>query len=162
MQNANERLRPATEREITVALHRLRAIFGYEEGAWKVAFPLYLEALGDLPGDLLAEAVGIHIRTGEERFPKPAQLRSLVDEQLAGRREAVQREMRRERRSEGRERWPDWLRELWGPEPEGPIARRNAIAARQKAYLAGTRLQPIASRPEDELRQARDALGLPR
>lgn len=35
------------------------------------------------------------------------------------------------------DRWPDWLRELWGPEPEGPRRRAEEIARTQeRARLA--------------------------
>jgi hypothetical protein len=35
------------------------------------------------------------------------------------------------------EHWPDWLRDIWGPEPEGPRRRAEDIARNQeRARLA--------------------------
>lgn len=35
------------------------------------------------------------------------------------------------------ERWPDWLRDIWGPEPEGPRRRAEDIAlTKERARLA--------------------------
>lgn len=47
---------------------------------WKTAAPLYIEALADIPPELLAVAVK-HAITSNPFFPKPADLRlSIVDE----------------------------------------------------------------------------------
>jgi hypothetical protein len=132
---AKQRASPATERQIAIELQKLRAVFGYEEAAWKVAAPLYLEALGDMPADLLTEAVATYIRMGEDRFPKPRQLRELVGDRIEARKDAVRTEEYRERSHAGQGEWPSWLEELWGPWPHGPMARRQAIEARERGYV---------------------------
>jgi lipoprotein NlpI len=37
-----------------------------------------------------------------------------------------------------RERWPQWLEETWGPEPEGPRLRAEALARDRAAATAST------------------------
>jgi hypothetical protein len=125
--SAIERAKPATERQIAVELEKLRSVFGYEASAWRTAAELYIDALADLPYDLLAEAVSTMIRTAgpDSRFPKPGELRGLIADRLDGRKDAAKRE-----RNPKAEAWPDWLREIWGPEHQGPNARRAAIEKR--------------------------------
>lgn len=135
---AKDRLRPAAPTQIAVELEKLRAVFGYEEGAWKTAVGLYMDALADLPHDLLAAAVITTIQTAgaEDRFPKPGQLRALALDGLEARKSAVRREESRASRAVGREEWPKWLEELWGPLPDGPRKRNEAMAVQQERYAA--------------------------
>ncbi len=125
-------MRPATERQISVELENLRAVFGYEETAWATASGIYIDALSDIPHDLLAYAVATYCRLAgpEDRFPKPGQLRFLVSDRLDGRK----RDAQRERHPPSTESWPDWLADLWGPEPQGPIKRDTAGRARDDAF----------------------------
>jgi hypothetical protein len=125
--SAIERAKPATKREISIELEKLRSVFGYEETAWATAAELYIDALSDVPYDLLAEAVTATIRMAgpNDRFPKPGQLRGLVSDRLEGRRRDAHRE-----KHPSSEAWPDWLSDLWGPEPLGPIAR--AVAGKHR------------------------------
>lgn len=50
--------------------------------------PIYVEALSDIPLDLLRDAVMTHIRSSEW-FPRPAQLRAVVRDELERRRAAL-------------------------------------------------------------------------
>ena len=133
--SATERLRPATKREIAIELERLRSVFGYEAAAWETAAPLYLDALADLPYDLLTNAVANSIRMAGigDRFPRPGQLRALIAESLELRRDQGRRESRLGREEE---EWPGWLGDIWGPPPEGPLKRREALAEHERKRLA--------------------------
>lgn len=128
--SANERLRPATGRQIAVELEKLRAVFGYEAGAWATASGLYLDALADMPPDLLSEAVSETIRVAgpDDHFPRPGVLREFVRERLSHRREQA----RREALGAHDESWPKWLAEIWGPEPQGSAARNQAFIAEEE------------------------------
>lgn len=37
--------------------------------------------------------------------------------------------------------WPDWMRDLWGPPPEGPRLRAQAIEERHRRTEAALELQ---------------------
>lgn len=128
---------PASQRQIAVELEKLRAVFGYEEGAWKTAAGLYLDALADIPLDLLMGAVQTCIRHGEDRFPKPRQLRDLVADSLKLRHDQLAAETSRARpqSAEDRERYFAEQRD-----------RDEAIAARRAAY-AEARAWREAGRP---------------
>ncbi len=130
--SAIESVMPATRKEIAVELQKLRAVFGYEETAWQVAADLYFDALADVPYDLLAYAVATYIRLAgsDTRFPKPGQLRFLVSDRLSDR----QRDAARASRQPQTEEWPEWLADLWGPAPAGPIKRAAAGKAQEDAY----------------------------
>lgn len=164
---AKELTKPATKREIAVALQRLRAVFGYEEEAWRVAGELYLEALADIPSDLLAEAVSAQIRIGDGRFPKPAELRTFISEKLIDRQIVLEREERREARAEHRSDWPKWLEDLWGKAPDGQAKRNEAIEAQKLRYAEAvawrsqnhTAFAPLR-KSEQSMQQIQDALGL--
>jgi hypothetical protein len=125
-------LTPATDRQIAEEMDKLKSIFGYEASAWLTAFPLYLDALGDIPLDLLQQAVTRLIRLAgpDDFFPKPGQIRALVAEELSLRQDAVKR-LNAPADDPG---WPDWLAKLWGPAPEGPRERRKFLEANQERY----------------------------
>jgi hypothetical protein len=66
-------------RAVAVILKPLIDLHG-EPRNWRTAAPLYIEALADIPPELLAVAVK-HAITSNPYFPKPAELRlSIVDE----------------------------------------------------------------------------------
>jgi hypothetical protein len=113
-----------------VELEKLRAVFGYEAGAWETASGLYLDALADLPPDLLSEAVSETIRMAgpDDHFPRPGVLRGVVRDRFEHRREQAKRE-EHGGRDEG---WPSWLREIWGPELQGQIAGKLALAEQER------------------------------
>jgi hypothetical protein len=79
-------LQPATQQQIAAVLYGLLSVYGVPAG-WDDAKSLYLDALADLPFDLLQEAAAAHIRTSQW-FPKPAQLRAFASEELSDRRAA--------------------------------------------------------------------------
>ena len=136
--SATERLTPATKREIAVELEKLRSVFGYESGAWETAVPLYLDALADLPYDMLADAVSASIRLAStgDFFPRPGQLRALVSDRLELRRSQARSESKQGR---DEEEWPDWLRDIWGPLPEGRRARNESLAYETQKRIESTR-----------------------
>lgn len=61
-------------------------------------------------------------RRTQTRRPTPADVRALC---IAEERERAERTALAFSRAE---RWPQWLAELWGPEPDGPRRRTEAIA----------------------------------
>lgn len=82
-------LRGATPREIRLALAPLVAInLSNMPVEWELALPIYVEALSDIPLDLLRNAIMMHIRSSEW-FPKPSQLRALICGELDRRRDAL-------------------------------------------------------------------------
>ena len=76
-------LTPATLQEIGANLLLLTEMFG-EPKNWTGKLPLYFEALADLPIDLLCAGVMSCIRHGQF-FPKPAEIREPVRDELARR-----------------------------------------------------------------------------
>ena len=160
--SATERLQPATKREIAVELEKLRAVFGYEAGAWETAAPLYLDALADLPYDLLSDAVSQSIRMAgpDDHFPKPGQIRAMIREGLELRRDQAHRESRQGRDEEA---WPAWLRDIWGTEPEGPIKRREALEEQERKRLEPIWREPPPPLPEQfesDFKQIAESLGV--
>lgn len=64
-------------------------LFGTPKG-WESLSTLYRDLLGDLPFDLLAKGVFVALRDGNW-FPKPAEIRAPVREELDRRRHAERR-----------------------------------------------------------------------
>ncbi len=113
-------------------------MFGYESGAWETAVPLYLDALSDLPYDMLADAVSASIRMAStgDFFPRPGQLRGLVSDRLELRQSQARAESKQGR---DEEEWPGWLREIWGPLPQARVARNEAFRAEVEKRVATTK-----------------------
>lgn len=91
---------PATEAQIGTLLVMLaKAGFSYPAGWDQQSVALYINALSDIPLDLLQSAVDEWIRVKEDWYPRPGQLRALIAEDLAVRRKsyALALEDRRER-----------------------------------------------------------------
>jgi hypothetical protein len=143
--SASDRLTPATKREIAVELEKLRAVFGYEAGAWETAAPLYLDALGDLPYDMLADAVSTSIRMASKGdfFPRPGALRALVADSLELRRDQARRE---DKSGRDEEEWPSWLREIWGPLPQGRVERNKAFSYEEQRRIESSKRLAEVSR----------------
>ena len=78
--------RIASKREIGVELEKLRAVFSPDAARWATMVPLYLDALGDLPADLLHEAVLRCIRHHQRFMPTPAEIRAQISSDLEHRR----------------------------------------------------------------------------
>jgi hypothetical protein len=81
--------------------------------------------LDDL-GEFGPELVGIACRDWRRmaiRRPTPADIRALC---VAEQRARAERQAIADARAA---RWPAWLAELWGPEPDGPQRRAAAIRA---------------------------------
>jgi len=91
---------------------------------WATAAPLYIEALSDIPPELLAIAVR-HAISSNPYFPKPADLRLSIADEL--------REHRRRRDDEYRARLPKPA-EL-PPPTEEDIAYVDALLAPMKAAM---------------------------
>ena len=81
-------LRLATKQEIAVCLDMAIRVYGPPQGWDQVTAEIYLEALAELPTDMLIKATQGHIRESKW-FPRPAELRGRVQEMLAERRESV-------------------------------------------------------------------------
>lgn len=74
-----------------------KAGFSYPAGWDRESVKIYINALADVPLDLLQDAVEEWIRGPEDFFPRAGRLRALVAEELARRRRAWQREVEEER-----------------------------------------------------------------
>jgi hypothetical protein len=128
---AESALRPALPDEIRLALMDLWSLdLDFPPAAWALALPLYVEALSDLPLDLLRESIRGWMRTSS-KFPKPADLRGMVSEAL-------------DRRFAERDRLRAEARLLPAPAPriEDPVQR--AEMARRMGELARTVALSIA------------------
>lgn len=79
-------------RTIAVILKPLIDLHG-EPRNWATAAPIYLKALADIPPDLLTKAVAEMIATNQY-FPKPAELRNAIADELADRRRAADEKRR--------------------------------------------------------------------
>jgi hypothetical protein len=77
-------------RTVAVLLKPLIDLHG-EPRNWATAVPLYVEALADIPPELLAKAVSLAI-SGNPFFPKPAELRASIADELEHHRWRQQRE----------------------------------------------------------------------
>lgn len=88
----------------------------------------WLEDLEEFTPQMVDEACKEYRRGPDHaRRPLPGDIRQLCIRQQVERNE-------RRMISNARQPWPDWLRDLWGPEPDGPRLRAEAIA-RDKARL---------------------------
>jgi hypothetical protein len=129
---------------VAVELEKLRAVFGYDMEAWHTAAGLYIEALSDLPYDLLRDAVAVCIRTAGpgDHFPKPGAIRATVNDVLGARRARL----KRAQVPRDEDEWPDWLRTIWGPLPQGRRERNEAIACEaQKRIDSSKRLLEVSN-----------------
>lgn len=80
----------------------------------------WLEDLGEFPAGVV-EAACREWRRTQTRRPTPADIRTLcVAEQHAEREHRLAI-------ADHRAAWPPWLAELWGPPPEGPRLRAQAM-----------------------------------
>lgn len=87
-------LEPATEAEIGTLLVMLaKAGFAYPAGWDAQSVSIYIQALSDMPLDLLQSAVEQWIRSAEDFYPRPGRLRAVVAEELEMRRRAWDREV---------------------------------------------------------------------
>ena len=79
--SATPRSNTTSGRAVAVILKPLIDLHG-EPRNWRTAAPLYIEALADIPPDLLAVAVK-HAITSNPYFPKPADLRAAIMDELS-------------------------------------------------------------------------------
>lgn len=80
----------------------------------------WLEDLAEFGPAVVADACREWRRTGHRR-PLPSDIRALC---------VAEQQARREHRlaiADHRAAWPPWLAELWGPAPEGPRLRAQAM-----------------------------------
>jgi hypothetical protein len=89
LRDAKRWLEPAAIEVRAAALVPLIELHGTPAG-WDQMTPIYLDALADMPPDLLVEAVRRVIRN-VKFFPKPAEIRTAIAEELALRKLAVMR-----------------------------------------------------------------------
>jgi hypothetical protein len=83
----------------------------------------WVEDLAEFGAVGVREACREWRQTGDRR-PLPADIRALCV------RNATVEAERRALTDERRNRWPRWLEDTWGSEPEGPRKRAEALAAR--------------------------------
>jgi hypothetical protein len=98
-----EALIPAARKECAACLDKAGRVFGYPQ-SWfcadgegdDITAGIWLDALADIPLDLLADAVDRYINAVPPNrwFPKPGELRALCAEELQARRAGVQRRLR--------------------------------------------------------------------
>jgi len=86
----------------------------------------WLDDLVEFDVDIVADACTDWRRRPGGRRPTPGDIRSLCVERQSERNEA--RRLTDERAT----RWPAWLEDMWGPEPEGPQKRAAAILEAQR------------------------------
>lgn len=153
--SATPRSTTTSGKAVAVILKPLIDLHG-EPRNWLTAAPLYIEALSDIPPELLAVAVK-HAITSNPFFPKPADLRlSIVDELSDYRRRQD------ERRKAA----------LLLPEPEVPaptqadveavdrlVAEALRVIAEKGETFIGAPRRPREPTP-DEMRAGRIALGI--
>lgn len=87
MVEAHAALRPATGKEFGVIIDRLfrfAETFSIKDSGIREAMRFYVEALDDIPPDLLEKAVDGVVRTYKygNRMPPPADLRAVVEQDL--------------------------------------------------------------------------------
>lgn len=81
---ARQELTPATDQEWAVLMARYLPLWDTKPGEWQTRAPLYRETLADLPADLLAEGI-VHCAKSCKFFPKPAEIRAPIEEDLKAR-----------------------------------------------------------------------------
>lgn len=82
----------------------------------------WLADLAEFPAEIVAVACREWRQQPGARRPLPGDIRTLC---IALDRERHEKRAIRDARAE---RWPQWLAELWGPEPDGPRLRAEAMA----------------------------------
>lgn len=80
---------PADPKQVAVLLEQTLAIYGAPDN-WSETAEFYLEALEDVPLDLVEKALK-HVRLNLKWFPKPSELREPIREELAHRETTVSR-----------------------------------------------------------------------
>jgi hypothetical protein len=116
---------PAGGKAAAVEMLRLVHAYGADPDRWRTNAREWIDAVKHVPVDILHDAISGLIRgarTGDH-LPRPGDILALCDEPLAGRRQRIQHQ------AEAAEPWPTWLAELWGPAPEGPRKRKEAMHA---------------------------------
>ena len=138
---AESALRPAVRDEIILALAQLLPLsLDFPPPDWRLALPLYVEALSDLPADLLRESIRGWIRSSS-KFPRPSELRGMVSEAL-DRRFARRDELRAEARQ-----LPAPAPRIEDPAQRAEMARRMGELARTVAGLATAPFEDGHRRP---------------
>jgi hypothetical protein len=84
----------------------------------------WIEDLSEFGPELVKQAITEFRHSGSRNRPLPGDIRTLCVQIDNNRRE------RQAIADQRRERWPQWLEETWGPEPEGPRLRAEAMARR--------------------------------
>lgn len=83
-------LEVASEDELLVKLRESLSVFDLPEN-WDVQAKPYVDALRDLPADLVGRALDHVVRTYKFKFPKPASIRESVEQELSDRHATVGR-----------------------------------------------------------------------
>lgn len=115
---------PAKHREIAALIARLMAHYWTDDVPTATRRAMAEDWLEDLAGfevEVVAAACADWRRQPGGRRPTPGDIYALCVERQAAEREHAMLTDERNRR------WPAWLAEVWGPEPDGPIRRAEAM-----------------------------------
>lgn len=120
-----DKLKPAGAKIAAAQLQRLASVYALKSNLWREISADWIEAVKHVPPDLLCEAVSSLIRqaTSGDYFPRPGDILALCEDSIATRQTLL------EHATAKADPWPKWLEELWGPPPDGP--RKRAEAMRQ-------------------------------
>lgn len=134
---AHADLRPASPQQIATCLDKLGRVFGYPPDFQNPnTAGIWIDALADLPIDLLIEATDRYIMepTHErKRFPQPGQLRAIVSEEMAARHvDRLRREQRAQKPQDApvQRITPEEAEEIWakyGGRPARPKLPASTI-----------------------------------
>jgi hypothetical protein len=122
------RLAPAGARIVAAELTRLVVVWRINPQQWRDMSVHYLEALAELPADVLHSAVSQLVRTAKsgDYFPRPGDILELCRDDMANRHALL------EHAKADAEAWPQWLADTWGPLPDGPRNRAAALRAAER------------------------------
>lgn len=123
-----DRIAPAGAKVAAAELGRLVFAYGIPAERWKRIAVEWVDAVKHCPADLLDNAISQLIRKARtgDYFPRPGDILELINDELLARNAELDAVRSKE------ETWPRWLAELWGPEPEGPRRRAEAMAGKHE------------------------------
>ena len=117
------RVLPSGEKVAAVELIRLVNAYGVDPQRWNRNAPEWIDAVMHVPRDILHDAVGTLIRRARsgDHLPRPGDILDLCIDAIAARQRLL------EHARTAADPWPQWMAELWGPLPDGPRKRAEAL-----------------------------------
>ncbi|QCO12869.1 hypothetical protein D9623_33750 (plasmid) [Azospirillum brasilense] len=142
-------LEPADMRVVIVELDKVCAVHGTPAG-WDGMVDDYLEAFDGVPFDLVKVACK-HARLDLKFFPKPAELRAPIRDELNARRDTLRRLRTAEMKAKPAKHQPE-------PPRERTPEELAAVAAAKEAALQALSAGPVKAMPaeRDDLKPQRD------